>query len=62
MFKYLVAGKNPKSPETRRRRAGSGEGADSAFGEMISDRPLVHRPDGAVPQLPPRPEPKPKRQ
>lgn len=61
MFKHLGAGKSPNSPETKRRRAGTGEGADSAFGEMINDRPLVHRPDGATPEPPPKPEPKPKR-
>lgn len=45
MFNHLQARKRevPKGRPT----PGSGEGADSAFGRMIEDRPLVHRPESA---------------
>lgn len=44
-----AAGKGDNQVRTRRRRVGSGVGADSAFGQMIDDRPLVHRPEEATP-------------
>ena len=43
------SGKSDNPVRTKRRRAGSGVGADSAFGQMIDDRPFVHRPEEATP-------------
>ena len=37
-----------------RHRTGTGAGAESAFGEMLKDRPLVHRPAAPDPTPVPR--------
>ena len=41
--------------QPKRKPVSTGEGADSAFGKMVEDRPLVHRPE-------PKSEPQPQQQ